>query len=157
MCLQFGCVIFGKRILAQKLLIKCWWNWNLVVEVLTHFWIMLIFSNPVETKLTSLSVLTQRKPFLIGNNLAYPTFNYPLQNVYLPSTLSILEPMKIHSLLLSLTLILPCGAFTFSRMTLSRMTLSRMTLSRMTLSRMTLSRMTFSRRTLSHSDLWIST
>jgi hypothetical protein len=32
MCLQFGFVIFGKRILAQKLLIKCWWNWHLDIS-----------------------------------------------------------------------------------------------------------------------------
>ena len=27
-CLQFGYVIFGKRKLAKKLLVKCWWNWR---------------------------------------------------------------------------------------------------------------------------------
>jgi len=30
MCLQFGFVIFWQKDLAQKLLIKCWWNWHLV-------------------------------------------------------------------------------------------------------------------------------
>jgi len=33
--LQFGFVIFvGKRILAQKLLVKCWWNWHRVTHTI---------------------------------------------------------------------------------------------------------------------------
>ena len=44
MCLQFGFLIFGKRILAQKLLIKCWWNWHQVAaqvpDVFRYFYLV---------------------------------------------------------------------------------------------------------------------
>ncbi len=76
-CIQFGFVVFGKRILVQKLLIKCWWNWNLVVKVLTHFWIMLIFSIPDETKLTSLSVLNAKKTLFNRKQPSLSNFQLP--------------------------------------------------------------------------------
>ncbi len=37
--LQFGFVFFGERILVQKLLLKCWWNWHQVAAwVPDKFW-----------------------------------------------------------------------------------------------------------------------
>ncbi len=39
---NLGLLFFGKRILAQKLLIKCWWNWHLVMVALHYIILMCV-------------------------------------------------------------------------------------------------------------------
>jgi len=59
-CLQFGFVFFGKRILAQKLLIKCWWNWHLELPPPPHSLTLTLWKPPASEEPKDLPQLTNK-------------------------------------------------------------------------------------------------